>query len=110
MPGIRHEKRIRSRLNVRFGQKDLANIGFTEDVSATGIFLKTARTFPVNAELRIELTTDDDHAVRFYGIVKYSKQVAPNLVWVDPNAGMGVQIQRFVDGREHFDEMLRRVH
>ncbi len=110
MPGIRHDKRIRSRLGVRFGQNDLANIGFTEDISATGIFLKSAKTFPVNAEIRVILTTDDDHEVRFFGVVKFSKQVAPNLVWADPNAGMGVEIQRFVAGREYFDDMLNRVH
>ncbi len=108
MAGSRYEKRIRSRLCVRFGQDDLANVGFTEDISEHGIFLKTARVFPVNSEIRIELTTDDDHTVRFIGEVKCSKQVAPNLVWLDCDAGMGILIRRFVEGREFFDELLFR--
>ncbi len=110
MAGIRYEKRIRSHLSVRFGKEDLANIGFTEDISERGIFLKTARAFPVNSELRVELTTEDDQTVRFIGEVKYSKQVAPNLAWVDSDAGMGILIRRFVEGREFFDELLSRSH
>jgi len=106
MAGMRYEKRVRSRLSVRFGQEDLANIGFTEDISEHGIFLKTARVFPVNSEIRVELTTDEDQTVRFVGEVKCSKEVAPNLVWSDCDAGMGIQIRRFVAGREFFDQLL----
>ena len=110
MGGIRYEKRVRSRLSVRFGVDKLENFGFTEDISATGIFLKTARTLPVETSVKVELTTDDDHEVRFYGVVKSSKQVAPNLVWVDRDAGMGIQITRFFDGREFYDQLLNRAH
>ena len=106
MSRTRYEKRIRSRLTVRFGVNNTENVGFTEDISEHGIFLKTARTFPVQTELRIELTTDDDHVIRFLGEVKYSKQVAPSLVWSDRDAGMGIHVIRFVEGRNYFDRLL----
>jgi len=109
MTGHRFTKRVRSKLSVRFGQEDLSNIGFTEDISELGIFLKTARTFPVSSEIKIELTTDDDHTVRFVGEVKYAKQVPPNLVWSDDNAGMGIFIRQFVEGHEYFEQLLSRT-
>lgn len=105
----RFTKRVRSRLCVHFGQADMTNVGFTEDISEHGIFLKTARTFPIHSEITVELDTDDDHTVRFIGEVKYSKQVAPNLVWSDADAGMGIFIRQFIEGHEYYEQQLLRT-
>ena len=100
------DKRVTLKLAVNFGVRDISNMGFTEDISASGIFLKTARVFPVGTDLKIEVRTDQDDIIRFIGYVHWSKEVAPNLVWSVNDAGMGIQIIKFVCGQEHYYKLL----
>jgi len=100
------DKRVTIKLKANFGVRDISNLGFTEDISASGIFLKTARVFPVGTDLKIELRTDQDEIIRLIGYVHWSKEVPPNLVWSVNDAGMGIQIIKFVCGQDHFYKLL----
>ena len=100
------DKRVAIKLNVNFGIRDISNIGFTEDISASGIFLKTAVVFPVGRDLKVEIIASDGAIVRLIGFVHWSKKVAPNLVWSVNDAGMGIQIVKFVCGQDHYYKML----
>lgn len=100
------DKRVTIKLSVGFGVRDISNIGFTEDISASGVFLKSAVVFPVGTDIKLEIRTDDGCLVRLIGYVHWSKEVAPNLVWSVNDAGMGIQIIRFVCGQDHFYRIL----
>ncbi|PLY03170.1 MAG: pilus assembly protein PilZ [Desulfuromonas sp.] len=101
------DKRVNIKLTVNFGTRDISNLGFTEDISASGIFLKTARVYPVGTNLKIEITTDDGEIIRILGYVHWSKEVPPNLVWTVNDAGMGIQIIRFVCGQDIYFRLLK---
>ena len=94
------DKRVTIKLQVNFGEQSLDNIGFTDDISANGIFIKTAIVFPSNTELGIELILPGDEVVRMKGVVNWSKGVAPNLVWATKDAGMGIKILNFIQGQD----------
>jgi len=103
------DRRVQIRVQVHFGLHDIANMGFTEDISVSGIFLKTAVVFPVGTQLRIEMHPDSGGVIRLLGIVHWSKAVAPNLVWSIADAGMGVQVVRFLQGQEVYYRLLDQV-
>lgn len=100
------EKRVAIKLKVSFGDSQLNNMGFTEDISSSGIFIKSAVVYPSNTELGIELIMPDGEVVRIKGLVNWSKGVAPNLVWAIKDAGMGVKIIKIIQGQEHYYRAL----
>jgi len=55
----RKRKRFPKRLFVRFGKEKPDHIGFTQDISATGIFIKSNFSFPPPTKLKVELTLPD---------------------------------------------------
>ncbi len=103
------DRRVPIRVQVNFGLHDIANMGFTEDISVSGIFLKTAVVFPVGSQLRIEMHPDSGGVVRLLGQVHWSKAVAPNLVWSIADAGMGVQVFRFLQGQDIYYQLLDQI-
>jgi hypothetical protein len=103
------DRRLQIKIQVNFGNHDVVNMGFTEDISISGIFLKTAVVFPVGTQLRIEMCPESGGMIRLLGKVHWSKQVAPNLVWTVAGAGMGVEVVRFLQGKELYYDLLRGV-
>ena len=53
---VRHKKR----LTVRFGIDEANRVAFTEDVSRTGMFIKTPNICPPNTKIRIEFEVADN--------------------------------------------------
>lgn len=100
------DKRLTIKLQVNFGDRRLDNMGFTDDISASGIFIKTAVVFPSNTILGIEISLPGDETARMKGIVNWSKGVAPNLVWATKDAGMGVKITEFIQGKDCYYNTL----
>jgi len=47
-------KRQKKRLSIRFGTDEAVRVAFTEDVSITGMFIKTPNIVPPNTIIRIE--------------------------------------------------------
>ena len=100
------DNRVQVKLQVHFGPQGLDNMGFTEDISASGIFIKTAVVYPPESELMIEIVTEERESIRLVGFVHWAKKVAPNLVWSVNDAGMGVQIIRFDEGKDAYYRLL----
>lgn len=48
MPEKRNNKRHLKRLNLMFGTDKPYHVGFTVDISETGIFLKATKVYPSN--------------------------------------------------------------
>lgn len=75
---------------VRFGKEKPDHIGFTQDISATGIFIKSNFSFPPPTQLKVELTLPDETVIQCDGVVQWAKKVPPALSRLVKKDGMGV--------------------
>lgn len=98
----RSKDRIGKRLIVKFGTDKSDRLGFTEDISPTGLFIKTNIVSPPGTQLRIELTLPDDRTVLVAGVVMWAKQVPHSLVRFAKKNGMGVRLTQSGDDYKRF--------
>ena len=94
-------KRHRKRLSIRFGIGDAARVAFTEDISITGMFIKTPNVAPPNAVVRIEFSIEDV-PVALDARVMWAKKVPQNMFHLVKKSGMGVRFLRFHCGEEQY--------
>lgn len=93
--------RLKKRVTVRFGIDAATRVAFTEDISITGMFIKTANICPPNTRVKIEFEIDNNK-VELVARVMWAKQVPQNLFHLVKKSGMGVRFLRFESGEEHF--------
>ena len=86
----RKKSRYPKRLLVRFGKEKLDHLGFTQDISSTGIFLKSNFSFPPLTRLKLEVTLPDDSTIECFGVVQWAKKVPPALSRLVKKNGMGI--------------------
>jgi len=86
--------RISKRLFVRFGAQQAQHIGFTDDVSREGLFIKSNVVFKQGTPLIIEANLPKQ-VVSLKGIVKWAKAVPPALFRQARKAGVGVNLEQF---------------
>jgi hypothetical protein len=105
MPDTRLEVRLKKRLSVRFGHDGLEHIGYTCDVSTKGLFLEARTVYRPGIVLTIELKTRDGEITLLQGEVRWAKK-APARVSHRLKSGMGIYIQKFVQGEDIFETFL----
>ena len=98
---VRHKKR----LTVRFGIEEATRVAFTEDVSLTGMFIKTPNICPPNTRIRIEFEVANDR-VELEARVMWAKKVPQNLFHLVKKSGMGIRFLRFHSGEDHFNNYI----
>ncbi len=98
----RRHRRYARRFRVKFGEKTLAQTGFTSDVSATGMFVVTQPVPKLGTRLHVEVAMDNDRLLYFEGMVARMALVAPELRSV-MRGGFGL---RFLTGAELMAEMV----
>ncbi|MBI3753855.1 MAG: PilZ domain-containing protein [Deltaproteobacteria bacterium] len=101
----RNIRRYPKRLQLRFGQDGPLHLAFTGDISATGLFVKTTRTYPPRTSLDIELITRDNIIINIKGVVMWAKTTPMSLSHV-AKAGMGIKIARILAGEEVYKTLL----
>jgi len=101
----RELRRHRKRLQLRFGPEGPSRVGFTEDISDTGIFLRSTFVFRPNTILEISLSVDAPNDVIFTGRVMWARKVPANLM-NKIRGGMGVRILSFVSGEEAYQRLI----
>lgn len=84
-----HQRRAR-RFMARFGVEAPTNLGFTLDLSSTGLFIKTTMVVPIGSKVTIVLTLQDDSSLNLIGTVIWNKRVPAGLDRVMPKNGIGV--------------------
>lgn len=94
----RHKKRI----TIRFGIDEPNRIAFTEDVSRTGMFIKTPNVSPPNTKIKIVFELVSDQKIEVEARVMWAKKVPPNVIHLVKKCGMGVRFLRFEAGEELF--------
>lgn len=101
----RHKKR----LSIRFGV-DLPNrIAFSEDISKSGMFIKTPNIAPPNTKIIIELTLPNGQNIEIEARVMWAKKVPQNLFHLVKKSGMGVRFLRFISGEELLQRYFEEI-
>lgn len=103
MADKRDIRRHRKRIKIRFGIDEPVRMAFTEDISMSGMFIKTPSVMPPNTKIRIELLIQEECKVELEARVMWAKKVPPNLFHLAKKGGMGVRFLRFHAGEEHFN-------
>jgi len=98
----RKEKRHKRRLQLRFGIEDVTSMGFTDDVTGEGMFIRSAVVHPVGTLITINLTTQDNEKVVLEGTVQWAAKLAPVMLRQGKKGGMGIKISKFVSGEESY--------
>lgn len=94
--------RLKKRMSLRFGLQEPTRLAFTEDLSDTGMFIKTANICQPGTVIRVELSLGN-HKVQLETKVIWAKKVPPQLIHLVQKSGMGVRILRVIDGEEAFE-------
>ncbi|MEA3465392.1 MAG: PilZ domain-containing protein [Thermodesulfobacteriota bacterium] len=107
MPDKRRKVRIRRRVRTMYGSEIPSKVGFTSDISESGICIKSFMVYNPGDILLIEIETSDGQFIRFEGRVHWSRRVPPNLLRKVKHAGMGVKIVNFINGQDLYLNMCR---
>nr|WP_320048279.1 PilZ domain-containing protein [uncultured Desulfuromonas sp.] len=103
----RRKGRIKKRLRILYGKEIPSKVGFTSDVSASGLCIKSFIVYNPGTLILMELVLPNDEIVRLEGRVHWARKVPPNLIRKVKHAGMGVKIINFLSGRDSYLEMCQ---
>lgn len=102
MADKRNILRKRKRIALCFGAGESASRrAFSEDISPTGLFIKTANVCNPNTVIRVDLLAGE-LPISFDARVMWAKRVPQNLFHLVKKSGMGVRIIRFHLGRDQY--------
>ena len=99
-------RRLGRRLQVRFRPAggEESSVGYTTNISATGMFVATIRPLPPGTELDLEVS-DRKRSVRLYAVVVHARKVPATWQRIRPS-GMGV---RFLDSAANTENLRQLV-
>ena len=109
MPERRNLKRHRKRLKLRFGPEGPSRLGFTEDLSDTGIFLRSTYVHRPNTVLKVSMNVTDQDDVAFEGRVMWARKVPHNLM-DKVKGGMGIRILSFTEGEAKYHALVNELN
>ena len=101
-----HSRRLGRRLRVRFrsvGESE-SHLGYTTNISATGMFIATFRPLPPGTEVDLEVNDRKD-PVRLSAVVVHARKVPAMWQRIRPS-GMGM---RFLAPAEHCQSLRQLV-
>ncbi|HYO67203.1 MAG TPA: PilZ domain-containing protein [Archangium sp.] len=87
----RQQRRIKRRLMVKYGERELTQSGFTGDVSTTGLFIISSSLPRLDTRLHIQLFVAPERCVFFEGEVRRHKLVPAELRTLE-RGGFGVRL------------------
>jgi hypothetical protein len=99
--------RLKKRLTVHFGIEETGRVAFTENVSLTGMFIRTPNIYPPNTMIRIEFELANNK-VELEARVMWAKKVPQNLFHLVKKCGMGVRFLRFHSGENQFNNYIEK--
>jgi len=91
MPGKRRHKRIIKRLYTEFSSEGSSFRGTSSNLSESGLFLRTIKPLPTNAEVNVSIQFPDNTVSRLKGTVRWSLKSAMR----NGRSGMGIEISEF---------------
>lgn len=84
-------KRFPIKLFIKYGKEHPSYLGFSVDISKTGIYLKSNVTFPNDTDLILKVTLSDGKIIDMKGRVVWQKKLPPEGNSSDI-IGMGIKI------------------
>ena len=109
MADKRDIKRHKKRLSIHFGIDEATRIAFTEDISATGMFIKTPNVCPPNTKIKVEFSLGENSKVELEARVMWAKKVPQNLFHLVKKSGMGIRFLRFHSGHDNFKQFCESL-
>jgi hypothetical protein len=103
----RVQERHRKRIQLRYGVDDATTMGFTDDISEEGLFIRAAMIESEGSLITVELFTPDNEKVVLEGTVQWSIRVPPTMLRHGKKGGMGIKISRFISGEESYRELCK---
>lgn len=103
MSNKRNKKRHIKRLPLKFGVDAPDRVGFTQDISFHGMFIRTTHVCLPSTNIKIELSMPDNNMVAMEGVVRWVQKVPANLIHVVKKYGMGIKITKIVSGEESYN-------
>jgi hypothetical protein len=87
--------RLKKRLKVHFGIEETGRVAFTENVSLTGMFIRTPNIYPPNTRIRIEFELANNK-VELEARVMWAKKVPQNLFILSKRAAWAFAFFAFI--------------
>jgi hypothetical protein len=107
----RFKKRHRKRFSLHFGIDRAEKLGFTDDITHDGLFIRSAAVVKPGGTIKIEIMPPQGGLIAILGEVCWAKKVPPNVLH-KLKGGMGVQIKSFLAGEEIYhalcDELVEK--
>jgi hypothetical protein len=101
--------RHRKRFLISFQVGEAVLKAFTEDISTTGMFIKTAKTSSPGSIIRVALALDEQRTVVVDARVMWAKKVPPQVLHLTAKSGMGVKIVRFISGEQEYCDFCEEL-
>ncbi len=98
----REQTRQKKRLSIRFGTGEAGRVAFSEDISLTGMFIKTPNVAPPNTKIVVEFNLEGHGKVMVEARVVWAKKVPQNLFHLAKKCGMGIRFLRFHEGEQQY--------
>ena len=105
----RTNNRCNKRLKLKFGESTPTLLGFTEDISPSGLFIKTTRPLHPGKKILVEISAPNNQMVFLEGYVVWIKRVTAGMINLVKKGGMGVKISRFYAGREIYLDLCKTL-
>jgi len=96
----KHLKRYIKSLRVRYGLEKPEKLAFTEDISMTGLSIRTHEVVKPGSVIATEVYLTDDTKIQLQGCVTWAKKLPPAMVGETKKAGMGIKIVEFLSDGE----------
>jgi hypothetical protein len=96
----KHLKRYIKRLRVRYGLEQPVKLVFTEDISMTGLSIRTHEVVKPGSVIVAEIYLTDDTKIRLKGCVTWAKKLPPAMEGETKKEGMGIKIVEFMSDGE----------
>lgn len=105
MADKRDIQRQKKRIAVKFGLEEATRTAFSEDISLTGMFIRTPNICVPNSKIVIEFNVEDA-TVNIVARVMWAKKVPANLFHLVKKCGMGVRFLKINSGEEAFSALI----
>ena len=101
--------RFRKRLRLRFGKESPTTLAYTEDISLSGLFVKSPSVLQPRNRLFIELELPDGEMVAMEGVIMWAKRVPLTMIHRVNKSGMGIRIVKLISGQPAYEKFLEEL-
>lgn len=107
MADKRDINRLKKRVPVKFGVEDATRSAFSEDISGTGMFIRTPNICVPNSKIKVEFMLNDAN-IQLDARVMWAKKVPANMFHLVKKCGMGIRFLRINSGEEALQAFLEQ--